>query len=129
MNVLGFFGGTSIGIFTEQEHLVLLIVILDTLLQAGVRLKLFMFSLGVQTAEILGHVVNHTSLRPSGKHIKSIRRLIRPASGDELMPLLDVVNFSAAFVDHFAEIVGPLYEVLNEIELTKKRKHRQKLAI
>lgn len=65
VDILAFLYDTSIGTITEEEHLTSLSAILDTLLLAGMELKLSKCSFMVRTAEILGHVVNHTGLRPS----------------------------------------------------------------
>lgn len=61
--------------------------------------------------------------------MEAIRALVEPASGDELMRFLGLVNYFSDFVDHFAETAAPLYEVLKGTGLSKKRRHGQRLVI
>lgn len=128
-DVQAFMDDISIGTATEDEHLESLASALDLLYTAGVRLKLSKCEFGVRRAEILGHVVDAEGLRPSDKHVEAIRALVEPASGDELMRFLGLVNYFADFVDHFAETAAPLYAVLKGTGFSKKRKHGQRLII
>lgn len=128
-DVLAFMDDTSIGTETEEEHLKSLESLLETLLRAGVRLKLSKCSFGVRSAEVLGHMIDSEGIRPSRAHVEAIGQLTEPASGNELMRFLGLVNFFSDFIDHFAETAAPLYEVLKGTGFSKKRKHGQKFRI
>ena len=128
-DVLAFMDDTSIGTATENKHLKSLAFVLDLLYENGVRLKLSKCEFGVRRAEILGHVVDENGLRPSDKHVEAIRALGESRSGDELMRLLGLVNYFADFVDHFAEMAAPLYEVLKGTGFSEKRRHGKRLVI
>ena len=128
-DVFAFMDDTSVGTETEEQHLSSLESLLDTLLQAGIRLKLSKCNFGVRKAEILGHRVNSEGIQPSEAHVEAICNLVEPASGTELMRFLGLVNFFSDFVDHFAETAAPLYEVLKGTGFSKKRKHGQKFKI
>lgn len=93
------------------------------------RLKLSKYGFGVWTAEIRGHVVHCTSIELSAEHTESLCKLTEPASGDELMRLLDLVHFFVIFGDHFAEVAASPYEVHKETVFTKKKRHGQWLFI
>lgn len=112
LDVLGFMDYAINGTETEAEHLGALASLLDTLLHAGVRLKLSKYSFGVRSAEILEHRVDNEGLRPSDAHVEVIRQLVEPGSGDKLMRILGLVNFFSDYVDHFLETAAPLYDVL-----------------
>ena len=127
--LLAFIDDTSIGAETVDEHLESLTTILDLLLSAGIKLKLSKCAFGVRTTEILGHVVDENGLRLSDRHVEAIRALTEPASGDELMSFLGLVNYFAVFVDHFAETAAPLYEALKGTVFSQKRRHCQRLMI
>ena len=120
---------TSVGTETEEQHLSSLESLLDTLLHAGIRLKLSKCRFGVRSTEILGHRIDGKGLHPSEAHVEAIGRLVEPASGNELMRFLGLVNFFSDFIDHFAETAAPLYEVLKGTGFSKKRKHVQKFKI
>lgn len=128
-DVLVFIDDTSIGTETEEKHLESLESVLDLLFGCGVRLKLSKCEFGVRRAEILGHMVDENGLRPSDKHVESIRALTEPQSGDELMRFLGLVNYFAGFIDHYAESAAPLYDVLKGTGFSKKRRHGQRFLI
>lgn len=128
-DVLAFMDDTSVGTETEEQYLLSLSSLLDTLLHAEVRLTLSKCKFGVRSAEILGHRVDNEGIQPSEAHVESIGRLVEPASREELMRFLGLVNFFSDFIDHFAETAAPLYEVLKGTSFSKKRKHGQKFKI
>lgn len=84
-DVLAFMDAISVGTATETEHFAALAPVLDTLLQAGARLKLSKCKFGGRSVGILGHEVDNDELRPPDAHLDTISRLVEPASGDELM--------------------------------------------
>ncbi len=68
-------------------------------------------------------------MSPSDGHIAAIRDLVEPASGDELMRFLGFVNYFSRFVDHFAVVAKPLYDVLKGTGFSKRRKPGRRLSI
>lgn len=70
---------------------------------------------------MLGYIVEEDGLRYSEKHSVIIRNLVEPALGDELVSFLGLLNFSTAFVDHFAGNSAPLYEFLKGKVVSKKK--------
>eukprot|EP00171_Calliarthron_tuberculosum_P022965 IDg22965t1 len=126
-DVMAFVDDTSVGTETEEEHLKSLESILDTLLKFNVRLKLSKCNFGVRSVEVLGHLVDENGLHPSTKHVEAIHQLVEPASGDELMRFLGLMNYFSDFIDHFADTARPLYSVLIGTGFSKKRKRGQKL--
>lgn len=48
----------------------------------------------------------------SDGHVKDIRELVEPASGDELMHFLGLANYFSSFIDHFSKLAKPLYAML-----------------
>ena len=102
---------------------------MDLLLSAGIRLKLSKCAFGVRTTDILGHVVDENGLRPSDRNVEAIRALTEPASRDELMRFLGLVNYFTVSVDHFSETAALLYEALKGTGFSKKRRRSQRLVI
>ncbi len=78
---------------------------------------------------MLGHYTDGKGLQPSAGHIAAIRALVEPASGDELMRFLGLVNYFSDFVDHFADTAKPLYNVLKGTGFSKKRRRGQNLIM
>lgn len=129
MDILVFIDDASIGTIIEEKHIDSLGSILDTLLEAGVHLKLSKRTSGVQKSEIWDHVVDGMSLRPSEKNTDCIGIVIEPVSGDEMMRLLDFVNVFSTFMDHFAEKAVPQNEARMGTGFTKRRNQGQRLII
>lgn len=128
-DVLAFVDDTSVGTETEEEHLKSLESILDMLLKFNVRLKLSKCHLGVRSVEVLGHLVDKNGLHPSTKHVEETPQMVDPASGNELMRFLGLMNYFSDFIDIFAETERPLYNVLIGTGSSKKRKRGQKWII
>lgn len=97
---------------TEEKHLASLTAVSHTSLQKEVRLELSKCRFGAQITETLGQVFDHTGPRPSDKHIKSMSKLNKPVSRDELVQFRRVVIFFTVFVDPLAKTGAPFYEVL-----------------
>lgn len=72
-DVLAFMDDTSAGTETEEEHLTALESLFDTLLRAGVRLKLSKCHFVVRSVEILGHGVDNEGLRRTEAHLDAIK--------------------------------------------------------
>lgn len=119
---------TSTGINTKKKRVAYLAAFLVTLPQTEIEKKLSECSFGVQTAKIIGQAVDHTGLRPPCKHTESISRMTEPASENELR-FLGLKTLFAAFLDHSSETPVPLVEILQEVGLTKKRRHEQLLIV
>ncbi len=128
-DAMAFIDDTSVGTESEEEHLQSLGEILSLFLAANVRLKFSKCQFGVRSAEVLGHLVDENGLQPSVGHVRAIRALVEPASGDELMRFLGLVNYFSDFVDHFADSARPLYNVLKGTGFSKKRRRGHKLII
>lgn len=127
-DVMAFMDDVSLGTAGEEEHLDKLEALLDKLYASGARLKLSKCKFGSRSVEVLGHRVDKDGLHPSAGHVESIKSLVEPASGDELMRFLGLVNYFSDFVDHFAETAKPLYEALKGTGFSKKRRHGQRLV-
>ena len=128
-DLLAFMDDMSLGTEDEDSHIVALESLLRCLHQNDVRLSLSKCQFGVRSAEILGHRVDKDGVQPSAAHVEAIKALTEPATGDELMRFLGLVNFFAAFIDHFAETASPLYAVLKGTGFSRKRKHGEKFIV
>ena len=97
LEIWAFMDDVSLGTHTVEKHLQSVDAALKTFYDAGARLKLSKCLFGVREAEILGHKIDKSGIRPSDTHVAAIRLLIAPGGGEELMHFLGLMNFFSDF--------------------------------
>lgn len=113
---------TNIGTETEGQHPASMSGISTLLYEKCARLKLSKCSFGKREIDVLGHRVCSKRVTPSAGLVDAIERLVESASGDELMRFLALASYFFRFVDHFANLSRPLYDVLKRTGFSKKRR-------
>ena len=119
--MLQYVDDTSVGAETEEEYMKSVNEILQILYENEVRLKHSKCYFGVREVEVLSQKVSMEGVLPSNANVSAIRNLIVPASGNDLMKFLGLMNYFSRFIDHFSDIARPLYEVLKGTGFSKKR--------
>ena len=69
--------------------------------------------LGRSSLEFIGHCLTSTRVQPLQSRVQSITDFPRPQSAKSLQEYLGMLNFYRRFVPHAAEILLPLYELIN----------------
>lgn len=95
---------------------------LTVLYKKGLRLELLKCYFGRQKVKALGHKVTQNGNLPSESHVKAVRERVKPASDTARMSFLGLINYFLQFIDHYAEMTGPLYNVLKSTEFAKKKR-------
>lgn len=85
------------------------------------RLNFFKFASGQRPVELLGNKVSRSGVWPFNGYVKAIRDLVDPASEDELVRFLGLMNYVSRFADHCHDITPLLYDVLKETSNSEKR--------
>ena len=62
--------------------------------------------------EFLGHSVNSEGIRPTAHRVQGIADAIVPTTVKQLRRFLGMVNFYHRFIEHAAEVLSPLYDLL-----------------
>ncbi|CAK9291791.1 unnamed protein product [Gordionus sp. m RMFG-2023] len=70
--------------------------------------------LGVMEVEYLGHQINGIEVKPLQKNLKNILNLKQPNNKAEVQSFLGMVNYYHRFIEDFAKVAAPLYELLKK---------------
>lgn len=128
-DVMAYVDNTSICTVAKIEHLTSLYNIFTILRNDGAKLKLSECQFGRKEAENLGHKVSQIAFLPFDGHVQAIGELVKPASGEELMRFIILVNYFSELINQFLELARILYDVLKGTRFSKKRARRKKLII
>jgi Reverse transcriptase (RNA-dependent DNA polymerase) len=79
---------------------------------ANLRLTLAKCMFSKTEVELLGHKVRFGEVRPNDWHRDCLQRFDEPTNVTELLRFLDLLQFFGALIDYLAELVAPLYAVL-----------------
>ena len=109
------------GSMGEEEHVQLVRLLLDRILDAGARLQLKKCRFGVREVDALGHRVNADGISPSTSHVDAIRRLREPCDAASLLRFIGMVSFFSKFVPDAASHLAPLYQVLEGTGWNRKK--------
>uniref|UniRef100_A0A5S6QRL0 RNA-directed DNA polymerase n=1 Tax=Trichuris muris TaxID=70415 RepID=A0A5S6QRL0_TRIMR len=106
-------------IFTPvfEQHLLKLEQVFRILGDNGLSLNPAKCLLRIDEVEYLGHVVDAIGVRPDPTKIEGINFFPTPETVKELRRLLGMSRYYRRFVEHYADVVSPLY-----LFLKKKRK-------
>ena len=72
--------------------------------------------IGVPEVEMMGHIIGHDTVRMSPSKVETIQNWPEPENKKQLMSFLGCCNYTSRFVENYADLVAPLYD------LTKKNK-------
>ena len=120
LDIWAFMYDVSMGMATVKERRRCLDSALKIFCDDGARLKLSKCQFVVCKAKTLGHRIYRNGIKSSDAHVEAMRRLGELGGGEELMRLLELINFFSNFFDHFSEIARPLQEVLVGTGFNKK---------
>ena len=125
----GYMDDISVGTNDELEHIAEVSKLLHRLLDANMRVKWSKCAFGKQEVEVLGHKVAHNRISPSDSHINAIAELQEPSDGNSLTRFIGIVNYFAAHIDHSAEKLIPLLDVLRGTDWNKKKHKKAPIVI
>lgn len=103
----------------ERNHLNDLKAFLQTINEAGLKLKPEKCKVGQAEIRYLGHLISAKGIRIDPKDLELIMKLKKPNTLTELRSLIGMLSYFRKFTPNFAEIMSPIYE------LTKKENTRE----
>ncbi|RLP67524.1 hypothetical protein L150_06334, partial [Candida albicans Ca529L] len=78
---------------------------------------------GVESVKFLGQVVSGKGCAIPEASLAAVTKLVMPTTGKEVRSVLGFFNFFRSFIDKYAEIAGPLYELVNQTRISVKDVH------
>ncbi|XP_065312617.1 uncharacterized protein LOC135922126 [Gordionus sp. m RMFG-2023] len=69
---------------------------------------------GVTRVIYLGHIIEDRGVMPLSKNIEGIKNMRSPKDEKELQSFMGMINFYHRFIEAFAEIAAPLYDLLKD---------------
>nr|CAD2147159.1 unnamed protein product [Meloidogyne enterolobii] len=103
----------------ERSHLNDLQAFLQTMKEAGLKLKPEKCKVGQAEIRYLGHLISAKGIRIDPKDLEPIMQLKKPNTLTELRSLIGMLSYFRKFTPNFAETMGPIYE------LTKKENTKE----
>ncbi|XP_065323701.1 uncharacterized protein LOC135930841 [Gordionus sp. m RMFG-2023] len=97
---------------TEEEHNTRLVKVLDIILENGLRANMNKSVFGVKEIKYLGHIIKGNEITPIAKNIDKIMNMRAPINKTEVQAFLGATNYYHRFVQNYAEIATPLYDLL-----------------
>ena len=94
---------------TEEEHHDHLRQLFDRLQAAGLILSMEKCLFAQRSLRFLGHEVAADGITPTAESVKAITAFPRPATIQELMSFIGMVNFYKRFIPKAAQIMAPLH--------------------
>ena len=62
----------------------------------------------------MGHLVGRNGIRPDSRNVKKIKGAEVPKNTIELRKFLEIAQYYRQYINGYADIVGPLYDMLKE---------------
>ena len=99
---------------TLDEHLAEIDHILGQLTAAGAKLSLSKCQWGKTKVNYVGLLVGPDGVEPQSSRTQGIANIAAPTGIHELRSFLGVCNYSRQFIEHYADLSRPLYDLLRK---------------
>ena len=112
-----------------ESHVRHVRMVLDRMIERGLKVRLSKCQFGTDNVEVLGFRVSMGSITPSMSHVKILREYPEPEDAQSLLRFLGILAFLSRFIDRFADRAAPLYEVLKGTGWNVKKSKRKTAKI
>ena len=99
---------------TTENHLERLALVLSRIQASGLKIKASKTHLLQKSVKFLGHVVSYRGIEPQREKISAVIDWPRPESRKDIKAFLGLCGYYRRFVEGFADIASPLYELLQK---------------
>jgi len=106
---------------TPEEHEQHLRIVLQTLRQHGLKVKLSKCEFNKPELHFLGHVIEKEGVAVDPAKVAVISKWPVPKSLKELQAFLELANYFRKFVEHFSSVVAPLTCLMGQTGKGKAR--------
>lgn len=94
---------------TLKEHMSHLQLVINRLIEAGLKLNPEKCRFITREDDYLGHVVTPQGLKPSEKHVQAVKELPIPTDVSSVRRFLGLASYYRRFVSSFTKIAKPLH--------------------
>ena len=106
---------------SETDHLQHLKLVFERLQKFGLNIKPNKCIFGVNQLDFLSHQISSRGIAPSENRVNVIRNFPRPTCLKELQKFIGMINFYHRFIPKLAEDLGPLYEIVANLQNSKNK--------
>ena len=99
--VFSWLNGILIGDTNYEEHLPALVFVLNSLLAAGLPVKVAHGIFGSASHEFIGMIIDNTGLHPAPTELEAIASFPRPQTVEQLRPFLGLPGYWRRFVPNY----------------------------
>ncbi|MEL6562292.1 MAG: reverse transcriptase domain-containing protein, partial [Bacteroidota bacterium] len=107
---------------TRKEHDYNLLVILNKLMNAGVKLSKEKFQFCKQKIRYLGHIISSKGIEKDPEKLVKLENWPRPKTMKELNSFLGFANYYRKFVRNFSQIASPLEKLVKKDKSSRQMK-------
>ncbi len=97
-----------------DQHLKDIRVVMERLIQTGLKCQRSKCSFGCHTLTYLGHVISRCGLSPSPDLVSAVATHPTPADSTEVKQFVGLVSFYRRFIKGFAKIARPLHNLMRD---------------
>ena len=109
-----------------KQHFEQLDILLGRLTECGITLNFEKCKFAQTEAKFLGHILTPEGIKQDPKKVEKIESFYRPRNLKQLQSFLGFLNFYSKFVDKYAEIAYPLFELNRKnIRFKWQEKHQK----
>ena len=94
-----------------DDHLEYLRLVIECLVEVGLKLKPSKFKFAQHNLEYLGHIVSREGLRTNPKLIEAVAKIPRPQSVSDVRRFLGLASYYQRFIFNFAKTARPLHRL------------------
>jgi len=94
---------------TLEEHLIYLRLVLDRIIQAGLKPKPMKCHFIRQEVKYLGHTITPAGLKPNDDQVIAVKKYPTPTNVKEVQQFLGLTSYYCCFIKQFAKIAHPLH--------------------
>ena len=97
---------------TKEQHLTEALSLIKTFNDSGLTVSKEKCQIMQKAIGFLGHIVTQGKVQNDPKRAEGIKNIPIPKTIHGLQRALGIFNYQREFIDHFAELAGPLYNIM-----------------
>ena len=96
-----------------EVHVIDVLAVIERLQEKNMKTSFEKSQLVTEQIEFLGNIIEGGEIRAHPKRAKCLKEMKRPETLVELQRLLGMTNYSRTYIQNYAEITKPLYDLID----------------